>query len=183
MEKIELKQPVFLCGMMGSGKSTIGKELANILDVPFCDLDTMIIEEAGMSIPQIFEEKGEEWFRNLEKNIVLRESQTFTGIMALGGGSLQSQKIVDKIKLYGLLIFLKVPEAVILKRIAGDSNRPKLKSSEVDINQLEERILTLIEQRLPFYNQAQIIIEAGKKSQKEIAESILNKIKGYEALY
>ena len=75
MDELTLKKPIFLCGMMGSGKSTVGRELADQLEVPFSDLDEMIVQKAGMSIPEIFEKQGESGFRELENVRLIRESQ------------------------------------------------------------------------------------------------------------
>jgi shikimate kinase len=182
MDNLKLKQPLFLCGMMGSGKSTIGKALANKAAAPFKDLDSMIVDEAGMSIPKIFDQKGESWFRKLEREILIRESQTFKGVMALGGGSLQNQHLVDHLKIYGWLIFLRVPKSVILDRVAGDPNRPKLAMSKESTEDLTRKISTLMEQRLPFYSQAHITIDAGTESPDGIAENILKKIKIYDGI-
>ncbi|REL33333.1 shikimate kinase [Rhodohalobacter sp. SW132] len=182
MKNSQLKQPLFLCGMMGSGKSTAGRKLADRLDAPFLDLDAQIVREAGMEIPQIFEEKGEEWFRNLERTLLIRESQQFNGVMALGGGSLQNQRVVDHLKVYGWLVFLNVPKSVILERLLGSKNRPKLKSNQPgsETDQLDRTITQLLEQRLPFYKQAQITIDTGSATPPEIAEMIIKKIKIYD---
>lgn len=180
MVNLKLKQPLFLCGMMGSGKTTVGMTIAKRLSVPFSDLDSLIIDEAGMNIPQIFDLKDENWFRQLEQKILVRESQNFKGVMALGGGALQNQQIVDHLKIYGWLIFLKVPESVILDRVAGDLNRPLLSNTQESKVQLSDKITELIEQRLPFYNQAQITIDAGHSSPNLIADTILKKIKIYD---
>lgn len=180
MEKINLKQPLFLCGMMGSGKSTVGNTLSSMLNVPFYDLDSMIIDEAGMTIPQIFEQKGEKWFRDLEQTLLLRKSKRMSGIMALGGGALQNQRIVDHLKIYGWLIFLNAPKSVILERVTGDQNRPKLADGKDSKEQLKKTIATLIDKRIPFYNQAQITIHTADSTPEEIAENILKKIKIYD---
>lgn len=180
MENLKLRHPLFLCGMMGSGKSTVGKTLAKKLDVPFSDLDSMIVDEAGLSIPQIFEQKGETWFRQLEKKILIRESQIIDGIMALGGGSLQDQQIVDHLKICGWLIFLKVPKTVILDRIAGDLNRPMLTRAKESKDQSRDTIEALIDRRLPFYNQAQITIDSHDSSPTLIADNIIKKLKIYD---
>ncbi|CAN5452146.1 hypothetical protein BH23BAC3_BH23BAC3_17820 [soil metagenome] len=180
MENLTLKQPLFLCGMMGSGKTTVGKTIAERLGVPFSDLDSMIVDEARMSIPQIFDQKGEKWFRQLEQKILVQESQIFKGVMALGGGSLQNQQIVDHLKIYGWLIFLRIPEIVILDRIAGDQNRPMLNNPKESKEPPGKMITKLIEQRLPFYSQAQITIDAGNSSPDLIADNILKKIKIYD---
>jgi len=182
MDKLTLKKPIFLCGMMGSGKSTVGRELADRLQVPFCDLDEMIVDKAGMSIPEIFEEQGESGFRELERKILIRESQYINGVMALGGGSLQSQHIIDHLKIYGWLIFLDVPQSVILARISGDSNRPMLKADdyERDDNAGLKKIDALFNERLPLYRQAEITIQAGDRTAGDIAHELIKKLTLYD---
>ncbi len=179
MEKIN-KQPVFICGMMGSGKSTVGKILAEKLNVPFQDLDSLIAEEAGMSIPEIFEEKGETRFRSIERHLLMKESQTSKGILALGGGSLQNQQIVDQLKASGQLVFLKVSQSVLLERLSSEQHRPLLKDSKSSRRDLQKKISQLIDERLPFYTQAQIILETDGKTPQKIAEELTQKLKDYE---
>ncbi|WP_340104811.1 shikimate kinase [Rhodohalobacter sp. 8-1] len=182
MDKIALRRPIFLCGMMGSGKSTVGRKLATELEVPFCDLDEMIVEKAGLSIPEIFEQKGEGSFRALERKLLIRESQYFKGVMSLGGGSLQNQHIVDHLKIYGWLIFLDVPHSVISDRVEGDANRPMLKagSSEKEDNASGSKIERLLEQRLPLYRQAEITVNAGDRPADEIVHEIIKKLTLYD---
>lgn len=182
MDKLTLKKPIFLCGMMGAGKSTVGRELAERLQVPFCDLDDMIVKKAGMPIPEIFDKQGESGFRELERRILIRESQYFKGVMALGGGSLQSQHIIDHLKIYGWLVFLDVPQSVILARISGDSNRPMLKSddSETDGNVGHKKIDTLLKNRLPLYRQAEITIRDEDRTADDIAHELIKKLTLYD---
>lgn len=188
MDKLELKKPVFLCGMMGSGKSTVGKRLATELNVPFCDLDEMIEESAGKSIPEIFSEDGEEHFRTLERSLLIKESQYFKGVMSLGGGALQSQPLTDHLKIYGWLVFLDVPLSVLLERISGDKNRPMLSqgnstTSNSDTNSEANRVKKLLEDRLPFYQQAEITVDAGDRPADEIAHELIKKLTLYDGFY
>jgi|SRR6056297_507093 len=186
MDKIKLKKPVFLCGMMGSGKSTVGRALANRLEVPFCDLDELIVEETGMTIPEIFKEEGESKFREIERKILIRESQYFKGVMALGGGSLQNQHMIDHLKIYGWLIFLDVPQSVISKRITGDTNRPMLNANDNDNNnesahhEADSKIQRLMAERRPLYEQAEITIQTGDKPADEIADKLIKKLRLYD---
>lgn len=182
MDKITLRKPIFLCGMMGSGKSTVGRKLAAELNVPFCDLDVLIIEKTGLSIPEIFEQKGESGFRSQERSLLIRESQYFKGVMALGGGSLQNQHIVDHLKIYGWLIFLDVPHSVISKRVAGDANRPMLKTGSTKQEETNGRlkIETLLKQRLPLYRQAEITVSADDRPADEIVHEIIKKLTLYD---
>lgn len=179
MDKITLKKPVFLCGMMGSGKSTVARKLAGELSVPFCDLDELIVEKAGKSIPEIFEEEGETEFRKLERSLLVRESQYFKGVMALGGGSLQGQHIVDHLKIYGWLVFLDVPQSVISDRISGDENRPMLKAEKSNRPE-DTKIKSLLEERLPLYRQAEITISAGNRPADEIVNELIKKLTLYD---
>jgi len=180
MDPIKLKQPLFMCGMMGSGKSTVGKQLADRLGAPFKDLDSMIEDEAGMIIPEIFSHHGEQWFRDLERKILIRESQTFSGVMALGGGSLHNQWIVDHLKIYGWLIFLRVPLSVILTRVSQNINRPMLKRNSDEDASKREKLSVLLDERLPLYKQAQITIDAGDQDPGSVSEEIIKKLKLYD---
>lgn len=180
MDKLTLKQPIFLCGMMGSGKTTVGRILANRLEVPFCDLDELIVDEKEMTIPEIFEEEGESKFREIERKILVRESQYFKGVMALGGGSLQNQHIIDHLKIYGWLIFLDVPQSVISERIKGDSNRPMLNDKESASHEAESKIQRLMAERRPLYEQAEITLQTGEKSAEEIADELIKKLRLYD---
>lgn len=184
MDKLTLKQPVFLCGMMGSGKTTVGHALANRLEVPFCDLDGLIVDETEMTIPEIFEEEGESKFREIERKILIRESQYFKGVMALGGGSLQNQHIIDHLKIYGWLIFLDVPQSVISERISGDSKRPMLSADDNDNesahHEADSKIQRLMAERRPLYEQAEITIQTGDKPADEIADELIKKLRLYD---
>jgi shikimate kinase len=186
MDKLTLKKPIFLCGMMGSGKSTVGRQLADELEVPFRDLDEMIEESAGKSIPEIFSDDGEDQFRSLERSLLVKESQYFKGVMSLGGGALQSQPVTDHLKIYGWLVFLDVPLAVILDRISGDKNRPMLSQGDSSSNESEaeaQRVKTLLEERLPFYQQAEITVDAGDRPAEEIAHELIKKLTLYDGFY
>lgn len=175
MSDLTLSKPVFLCGMMGSGKSSVGKRLASKLNVPFKDLDKLITRQESMSIPEIFSQKGEDYFREIERNLLIKESQRAKGVMALGGGSLQNQQVVDHLKIYGWLVFLKVPQSVLLKRLKSGRNRPML--SQTDIEQKIDQLLT---ERNPFYEQAEITISIGTESHNRVVDNLVKKLSIYE---
>jgi len=174
-----LKSPIFLCGMMGSGKSTVGKALSDILGISFSDLDTLIVNQEGISIPEIFESKGESGFRMIEQKLLIQHAKTTKGILALGGGALQDQQIVDHVKSYGWLVFLETPLEVLVNRLKSGRGRPMLNKTEV--KNLDNRIENLLKERLPYYHQAHIIIQTGSSSKKQVAEQIVKKLKSYEA--
>lgn len=172
---------------MGAGKSVIGRRLANELEVSFLDLDKKIESETGQSIPQIFNREGEVGFRAVERRTLMQVIREFEGVISLGGGSLQTQHLVDHIKLNGLLVFIQTPISVILDRILDDENRPLLLDKQGDPKgkgQLKNELTALYEQRLPFYEQAVISIKNdGNKTVKKITEQLLNKIKNHVEYY
>lgn len=176
MNQKVISHPVYLCGMMGSGKSTIGKKLAEELEVPFTDLDKIIEESEGMSIPEIFNQKGEKAFRQIEKKHILKIAGNTEGVVALGGGSLQNQQIVDHLKLYGWLVYVDASQAEILNRLSDTSGRPMLDDSK----ELSDRISSLFDDRMVFYEQAHFSIQTEKKSAEQVATEIVKKLKIYE---
>jgi shikimate kinase len=178
MNNFKLRYPIFLCGMMGSGKSTIGKSLARRLDVPFSDLDAIITEQEGRSIPEIFSSDGEETFRKIEQQLLIKTVQSVEGVLALGGGSLQNQQITDHVKLHGWLIFINPPLSVLLSRLRRSKNRPMLNTGGIDSHR--NTIERLMDERLPFYSQAHITINTDGLTKKDIVDTIVAKLKFYE---
>ncbi len=174
-----IKPPIFICGMMGTGKSTIGRILAKKAGLPFYDLDTLIEVKAGKSIPDIFADSGEEAFRELEKSLLIERAQTCDGIMALGGGSLQNQHLTDHVKLYGWLIYVDTAVNEIVTRLHKNSGRPMINKTAPE--DLETRITNLLEQRSPFYEQAHITVQTAGKNAAGMAKEILNKLWIYNA--
>ncbi|HBQ60002.1 MAG TPA: chorismate mutase, partial [Balneolaceae bacterium] len=109
---------IFISGFMASGKSTIGRQMAQELELPFYDLDDVIVEKEGRSINRIFEDDGEAYFREKEWQYLLELTQTTKGVISLGGGALQSQRVVDHLKIYGILVFIDTPFSAIVERVA-----------------------------------------------------------------
>jgi shikimate kinase len=182
-----LPERIFIGGFMGAGKSTIGKALAQKLDRPFHDLDDYIEKQAGKCISLIFEEEGEQVFREKEKAALLDAIRNKNGIFALGGGTLQNQHIVDHIKVNGLLIFIDVPLDALLSRILDDKHRPLLLDKDGNIKPkslLKNELQSLYEQRLPFYEQAEMTLDkTGNASANELAIRLVKKIKYHVALH
>ena len=116
---------IVLVGFMGSGKTTIGKLLANTLQLPFIDLDLMIENEARMSIPEIFEQKGEAYFRRLE-NDMLRKTllDEEVAVISTGGGAPCFHNGMKEIEKYSCSFYLKVGRKRLLDRIFNNSSRP-----------------------------------------------------------
>lgn len=147
---------LYLIGMPGSGKSTLGKQLANELLLEFVDLDTEIEQREGKKIADIFREKGEDYFRQTEA-AVLREwagsSKSFT--MATGGGTPCFHHGMDVINQTGISIFLDVDIVTLAERTKQNSTRPLLQP-DADVN---ERLKQLLEKRISIYTQAHYKIQ------------------------
>lgn len=174
----QIKQPIFLCGMMGAGKTTAGRPLAKKLHVPFFDLDQMIIEHENKTIPEIFKINGEEYFREIERRLLIAQTDEMEGVMALGGGALQSQLVVDHIKLNGWLVYLDPPQETILKRLQTETGRPMI--SGKDSAKLKTKIYTLLKERTPFYTQAHITVKTATLTPEETVNLIIKKLSFYE---
>lgn len=166
---------------MGAGKSTIGAELADKMERTFLDLDDYIEHKTGKSIPEIFEDGGEKAFRKIERTCILEIIRTYEGIVALGGGSLHNQHMLDHIKLNGLLVFIETPISVIFDRIDKDLNRPLLLDEEGKIKEkkiLEKELSTLYDKRLPLYRQSELTVtDHGEQELETLVDRLMNKIK------
>ena len=174
---INLKKVVVLIGHMGSGKSTIGKILAKKLNWRFYDSDREIEKKQKKSIEDIFKEKGETYFRKLEKIYISKLVKRKKSVIAIGGGSVKVQKIRKILKKETISIFLKVDIETLLKRLKNKKNRPLLFNTNV-----EKKIKFLDSERLQIYNEANIIIENSKNIQETI-EKICNCVRKEKSKY
>ncbi len=128
---------IVLLGMMGSGKSTIGYLLSNKINSDFYDIDKIIEEEEGLKITEIFENKGENYFRKIEEKICLKILKFNKKIISLGGGSFLNNKIREEIQNNHVSFWLNWNTSTIIRRIKKNKNRPILKGmSENEINKL-----------------------------------------------
>ncbi len=177
------QQSVFMVGFMASGKSTIGRLLAKKLERPFLDLDDYIVKKERKSIKQIFDDAGEAHFRELEWKAMLEVTRNFKGVVSLGGGALHNQRVLDHLKLFGLLVFLKTDLNVTVERVLRNKKRPivldelgELKSRETLFNELESLYL----KRLDLYSQSHIIIEStGNENKDYQVDRVIEKLLRY----
>jgi len=155
----EFSQHLFLTGFMGSGKSTLGKKLAPLLNLPFIDLDIFIEKKENTSIASIFEAQGETAFREKETSYLTEIAALPPAVVALGGGTVCFGNNLKLIKQQGLLIYLELPAAVLASRISNSRHeRPLLKglSGEALLQAIDEKLA----QRTPYYTQAQLTVNA-----------------------
>lgn len=160
---------IYLCGFMGCGKSTVGRILAKKLDLRFVDMDDYIEKIEGMSIPEIFEKKGEPYFREAETK-VLEELGRSDCIIATGGGALLSEKNGSVAKANGTVVFIDTDFEECYSRIKDDPHRPIAASSTKE--QLKERY----DQRRPLYLAHSHFSVEGSARPKELADSVISKI-------
>jgi len=156
---------VYLCGFMGCGKTAAGKLLAEKLGCGFTDMDGYITEKEGMTIPQIFAEKGENYFRAAETESV-RELAENGGVIACGGGAMLKKENADIASEAGTVVYIEVPFGVCYSRISGDRNRP------IVMNNTKEELEFIYDSRVPIYRQNSDITVSGSGSPKDIAERI-----------
>lgn len=158
---------VFLCGFMGCGKSTSGKLAAKKMGCGFCDTDDLIVRTLDMSIPDIFEQKGEQFFRKTEAEIV-KSLCGKTIVAACGGGAMLNPETAKAARDAGAaVVFLDVPFDICYERISGDENRP------IAAKSTREELLELFNNRRSAYlSHSTVRIDCGNSSPIEIAEKI-----------
>lgn len=158
---------------MGSGKSTIGKAVASALGLPFRDTDSIIEEREGMPVSQIFIDKGEDYFRTVEKKVLRDELLNDGSILALGGGAPISVDAQSALKVSSApVIYLDISLASVAPRIGFNRDRPLL------LHNPRGQWQTLMEVRRPIYESiANVVIDVNGKSQKQIVEEALGALK------
>lgn len=149
---------IFLVGLLGSGKTTLGKLLADELQLPFVDLDWEIEKRENKSVREIFDQQGEDYFRKIEAEL-LREwaGSQKDFVMGTGGGAPFFFNGIDVINASGLSIFLDVPVAVLNSRLAAATDRPLLDNTS-DVERIK-KLESLRSARLPVYRKAHIVLE------------------------
>ena len=167
---INNKLNISLCGMMGSGKSVIGKILANKLGYNFIDIDNIIEISARKTIKKIFEEDGEEYFRDLEEKITINILEHKETIISLGGGAIINKKIRSSIKKNSYNIYLNVDVDILTKRLQNSKTRPLIYKKN-----LKKELINLIGIREKFYQEADLIVK-NEKNLIETTENIIQKI-------
>jgi len=160
---------IVLVGMMGAGKSSIGRKLATRLNLPFVDADTEIERAAGMSIPDIFERHGETSFRAGETRVIARLLDGGPQVLATGGGAFMNPETRAAIRAKGISIWLKAEYDVLMKRIKRRTDRPMLNTSDP-----AETLRQLLEKRDPVYAEADLLVHSRDVPHESIISEILS---------
>ena len=166
---MEHAKNIYLIGLMGAGKTTIGRQLAKALCVPFYDSDKVIEENTGVNIPTIFEYEGEEGFRTREQNTIEQLTELDDIVLATGGGAIIKEQNRNALKQRGFVVYLQCSVDKILQRTKRDNQRPLLHTENP-----RERLEELFAEREPLYiSCADFKIDTGIMPSKAVVKTIL----------
>ncbi len=162
-------KPIFLCGFMGCGKSTVGKRLASALKCDFTDMDRYIEETEGRTISEIFESDGEKYFRDLETEII-KSFKDKGGVIATGGGALLREENGLAAKQSGIPVFIDTKFSLCYERIKGDKKRP------IAYNSTKDELKELYNKRKNLYIKNSLITVNGSVSVYSVVKQITKKV-------
>ena len=173
------KSHIYLTGFMCSGKSTVGKILANSIGWDFTDLDLYIEEQEGLPIPEIFARNGEEYFRQREAEALNLLAAGGSQVISLGGGTIYYFENLDRILQTGWLVYLNVPLPEIYRRLKYKTNRPLFQTTSTLVERTEgmKKLQDLFDQRRPYYERADIVIESHSKPVGVTIDEIVKRLK------
>ncbi len=169
-------RPIVLVGMMGAGKTSVGRRLAARLDLPFRDSDEEIEKAAGTSVTDIFERLGEEAFRCTEHRVIKRLLRSGAGVIATGGGALMNETTRDHILKEADTVWLRADPDILLRRVGSGHTRPLLSRGDPLV------ILgKLLEERSAVYAQATMTVDSGIDDEDVVAGNIIQALKRHQA--
>lgn len=173
---LRLDRPIVLVGMMGSGKTTIGRRLARRLRLRFADADAEIEQAASLSIGEIFAQYGEASFRDGERRVIHRLLRAGPSIIATGGGAFAQDATRRDILDHGISVWIDVPLDILVERTAKRNTRPLLRSGNP-----EDILRNLMTQRAPAYEQADIRVACGPAPHAQAVEAIVEAVRAHLA--
>ncbi|MDY7098953.1 MAG: shikimate kinase [Pseudomonadota bacterium] len=163
-----IDRPIVLVGLMGAGKSTVGRRLATMLDRDFVDADDAIEDAAQRTIPEIFEEFGEAYFRDGERRVIARLMEEKRGVIATGGGAFIDDQTRSLILEQGIAAWIDCDLDTLVERTARRDHRPLLKTGDP-----REILGRLLQERRPFYSQAQVRVLSEDGPHTDTARKII----------
>ena len=161
------KENLVFLGMMGSGKSSIGSLVAKKLNLEFIDIDKEIEKKLGMNIKEIFDSKGEDYFRELEEKVTLKKLKLNSTVISLGGGAFVNQQIRKEVLKKHISFWLNWNDQIILNRIRNSAKRP------IAYKLSDDKLVELIKKRSDLYSKALYKINCDNLSKKEIVKKVL----------
>jgi shikimate kinase len=165
---------IVLVGLMGAGKTSVGRRLAEKLDIPFVDADHEIELAAGKTITEIFADHGEEYFREGERRVITRLLENGLQVLATGGGAFMNDETRGRIKENAVSLWLKADLEILLKRVAKRNDRPLLKDDPEGV------MRALIAKRYPVYAEANITVESRDVQHGQMVNDVIKAIVDWE---
>lgn len=167
---------IVLIGFMGSGKTSVGKRLSIKLKREFVDMDDFIVQKLGMTVNEIFEKFGEQYFRDIENELCERFATKKNKIIATGGGVIKNEKNVDNLKKSGVIVYLKTTPENIAYNLRNDNSRPLLM-----VEDKLAKIRELMQQRVPTYEKyADVTIDVSQLDLENTLINILREVERFE---
>jgi shikimate kinase len=162
---------IVLVGLMGAGKTSVGRRLAERLDIPFIDADHEIEAAAGKTIPEIFADHGEDYFRDGERRVIHRLLESGSKVLATGGGAFMQSETREAIRSKAISVWLRADLPLLMKRVRRRSNRPLLKTDDP-----EAVMRRLIDERYPVYAEADITVDSRDVAHSSIVGDIVKSL-------
>lgn len=179
----DFERRIYLTGFMGSGKSTIGPILANVLGYGFVDLDETIAERAGKPVPRLFAEDGEAAFRALEATMLRETAGRDRVVVALGGGALTIEDNLQWALANGAVVYLKVSLDALIRRLRrGRSERPLLLDDAgrpLSTTALRAKVQALMDRREPFYARAHVVVDIANQRVGVAVDEVVRAVRRY----
>lgn len=175
IHELKLDRPVVLVGLMGAGKSSVGRRLAASLGVPFCDSDDEVERAAGQTISDIFASLGEPAFREGERRVIARLLDDPPHILATGGGAFVNDQTRQLIKSKAVSVWLKADIEVLARRVGRKDTRPLLRDK--DPRQVLQDLAAV---RDPLYGQADIVVETGDTPHQASVDAVLEALNKWQ---
>jgi shikimate kinase len=166
------RRTVVFVGLMGAGKTAIGRRVAHLLDLPFLDSDHEIESAARLTVPELFELYGEPEFRALETRVIGRLLENGPQVLSTGGGAFMNEQTRQAIAAHGVSVWLKAEIDVLLDRVGRKNNRPLLKTGNA-----RDILLRLMDQRYPTYALADLTVHTRDEKKDVIASEVVSALK------
>jgi len=161
---------ISLIGMRGAGKTTVGNILARSLKVPFYELDTLIVKDTGLSLREIFDLEGENYYRAVEERILERVLKKTPGVIAAGGGLVMNPNSLLRLKLHTFVVWLQAAPEMLIDRVQTGKDKRRL-SAHPDVR---KQLKAILDRRTPHYAQADLIVNTTDKSAEAISRTVIH---------
>ncbi len=172
---VSMKENIVLVGLMGAGKTTVGRQLARQLNLRFVDSDHEIEARTGVTIPVIFEIEGEEGFRNRESTVLQEIVEEAGQVIATGGGAVLRPQNRRLLKAHGTVVYLRATVDELWQRTRHDRNRPLLQTEDP-----KAKLASLYGQRDPLYHEvADIVVDTSRQSVQNLVQQLLEKLEHF----